>query len=110
MDDYEEEEDIKEEDDPTKAVASKIKSQFANFSVLSLLARKTPDKEERGEKEGGEEAGRGAEQPSLAVPKEEAGCEASRDEEGSQGRPFFPFLFPPLRGLYPQAGAWTDIR
>ena len=36
-----------EEDDESKGVTSKIKSQFANFSVLSLLARKTPDKEEK---------------------------------------------------------------
>ena len=26
------------------------------------------------------------------------------------GRPFFPFLFPPLRGFYPHGGAWSDIR
>ena len=26
------------------------------------------------------------------------------------GRPFFPFLFPPLRGFYPHGGAWADIR
>ena len=25
-------------------------------------------------------------------------------------RPFFPFLFPPLRGFYPHGGAWTDMR
>ena len=36
-----------EEDEESKGVTSKIKSQFANFSVLSLLARKTPDKEEK---------------------------------------------------------------
>ena len=35
------------EDEESKGVTSKIKSQFANFSVLSLLARKTPDKEEK---------------------------------------------------------------
>ena len=37
-----------EEDEESKGVtASKIKSQFANFSVLSLLARKTPEREEK---------------------------------------------------------------
>ena len=35
------------EDEESKGVTSKIKSQFANFSVLSLLARKTPEKEEK---------------------------------------------------------------
>ena len=45
----EEEEEVEEEeeDEESKGVTSKIKSQFANFSVLSLLARKTPDKEEK---------------------------------------------------------------
>ena len=61
VDDYEEEEaaesiknikeeeevEEEEEDEESKGVTSKIKSQFANFSVLSLLARKTPDKEEK---------------------------------------------------------------
>ena len=45
----EEEEEVEDEDEDeeSKGVTSKIKSQFANFSVLSLLARKTPDKEEK---------------------------------------------------------------
>ena len=48
----EEEEEVgmeeEEEDEESKSVtASKIKSQFANFSVLSLLARKTPEREEK---------------------------------------------------------------
>ena len=48
----EEEEEVgmeeEEEDEESKGVtASKIKSQFANFSVLSLLARKTPEREEK---------------------------------------------------------------
>ena len=45
----EEEEEVEEEeeDEESKGVTSKIKSQFANFSVLSLLARKTPDKEDK---------------------------------------------------------------
>ena len=43
----EEVEEEEEEDEESKGVTSKIKSQFANFSVLSLLARKTPDKEEK---------------------------------------------------------------
>ena len=44
----EEEEEEEEEDEESKGVtASKIKSQFANFSVLSLLARKTPEREEK---------------------------------------------------------------
>ena len=43
----EEEDGEEEEDEESKGVTSKIKSQFANFSVLSLLARKTPEKEEK---------------------------------------------------------------
>ena len=106
VDDYEEEEatenikNIKEEeegmeeeeDEESKGVtASKIKSQFANFSVLSLLARKTPEREEKvllidlsyfdlddrwwlnsqignGESEGGQEENS---RPMLSTPKEE---------------------------------------
>ena len=91
----EEEEEVgmeeEEEDEESKGVtASKIKSQFANFSVLSLLARKTPEREEKvlmdlsyfdlddrwwlncqvsnGESEGGQEENS---RPMLSTPKEE---------------------------------------
>ena len=90
--DEEEEEGMEEEEDEeSKGVtASKIKSQFANFSVLSLLARKTPEREEKvlmdlshfdlddrwwlnsqignGESEGGKEENS---RPMLSTPKEE---------------------------------------
>ena len=84
-------EEEEEEDEESKGVtASKIKSQFANFSVLSLLARKTPEREEKvlmdlsyfdlddrwwldcqvsnGESEGGQEENS---RPMLSTPKEE---------------------------------------
>ena len=32
------------------------------------------------------------------------------DNQQAGNRPFFPFLFPPLRGFYPHGGAWTDMR
>ena len=40
-------------DDAEENIHSSAKSQFANFSVLSLLARKTPDKEKEKQSQGG---------------------------------------------------------
>ena len=40
-------------DDGDENINSSAKSQFANFSVLSLLARKTPDKEKGKQSQGG---------------------------------------------------------
>jgi len=93
-DDEEEEEvevDIKKEEDSDR---TNTKTQFANFSVLSLLARKTPEKDKNEV-----EHKNNTTDETKTDAKQDLG-EATISSEEEKSRSIFPFLMPPFRGFY----------
>ena len=86
MDQLETEEEEEEEETETEAETKceESKSQFANFSVLSLLARKTPERKEE----------RHLAASRTLPPEPEPGQKPSRPH-------LFPFFMPPFRSVYP---------
>ena len=110
--DIESEEDVDDDDKEstttTEDMKTAIKSQFGNFSILSLLARKDTEKEKLSLGENCSPNGRNLSsngENSAVVEIPTGGGENSLVETSGHltqnSRSLFPFLFPPLRDLFP---------